>query len=263
MQRFIIVRCFYAILVLFAVSIIVFVLARASGNPIDTMLPLDATPEQQEAFKELWGLNKSYPEQYFDFLANAFKGRLWRFGQVGRPHGHGAGHRAFPSHPELGAVAIGISMLIAVPIGVLSAVKKDTPFDLSGKVFALLGQATPPFWLGIMLIWLFAVEVDWFPTGGDEGIVWIILPAITLGWFQVAALMRLVRSAMLEVLETEYVTLARVKGIQEWKVIWKHCLRNASIPPLTLFGIRAAQVMTGAIVTETGVQPAGYGQLGH
>ncbi len=261
MQRFILVRCFYAILVLFAVSIIVFVLARASGNPIDTMLPLDATPEQQQAFKELWGLDKSYPEQYFDFLGNAFRGDFGDSVKWADRTAMGLVIERFPLTLKLGAVAIGISMLIAVPIGVLSAVKKDTPFDLSGKVFALLGQATPPFWLGIMLIWIFAVEVDWFPTGGDEGIVWIILPAITLGWFQVAALMRLVRSAMLEVLETEYVTLARVKGIQEWKVIWKHCLRNASIPPLTLFGILAAQVMTGAIVTETVFSLPGTGNL--
>ena len=213
MQRFIIVRCFYAIIVLFAVSIIVFVLARASGNPIDTMLPLDATPEQQQAFMELWGLDKSYPEQYFDFLANAFRGDFGDSVKWADRTAMGLVIERFPLTLKLGAVAIGISVLIAVPIGVLSAVKKDTIFDLNGKVFALLGQATPPFWLGIMLIWIFAVEVDWFPTGGDEGILWIVLPAITLGWFQVAALMRLVRSAMLEVLETEYVTLARVKGI--------------------------------------------------
>ena len=261
MQRFIIIRLFYALLVLFAVSIIVFILARASGNPIDTMLPFDATPAQQASFEKLWGLDKSYPEQYARFLGKAVQGDFGQSVKWSDSTAMGIVWQRFPNTLQLAGLAIVISVLIAVPVGVLSSVKKDTPFDAIGKIFALLGQATPPFWLGIMLIWLFAVELDWFPTGGQGGFRNLILPAITLGWFQVAALMRLVRSAMLEVQDTEYVTLARVKGIAEWKVIWKHCLRNAAIPPLTLFGILAAQIMTGAIVTESVFSWPGTGLL--
>ena len=261
MQRFIIIRLFYAVLVLFAVSIIVFILARASGNPIDTMLPFDATIAQQMAFEKLWGLDKGLPEQYFIFLTSALQGDFGQSVKWSDSSAMGMVWQRFPNTLQLAGLAIGISVLIAVPVGVLSSVKKDTPFDFIGKIFALLGQATPPFWLGIMLIWIFAVELDWFPTGGQGGIKNLVLPAITLGWFQVAALMRLVRSAMLEVQDTEYVTLARVKGIAEWKVIWKHCLRNAAIPPLTLFGILAAQIMTGAIVTESVFSWPGTGLL--
>ena len=261
MQRFIIIRLFYALLVLFAVSIIVFILARASGNPIDTMLPFDATPAQQASFERLWGLDKSYPEQYARFLGKAVQGDFGQSVKWSDSTAMGIVWQRFPNTLQLAGLAIVISVLIAVPVGVLSSVKKDTSFDAIGKIFALLGQATPPFWLGIMLIWLFAVELDWFPTGGQGGFRNLILPAITLGWFQVAALMRLVRSAMLEVQDTEYVTLARVKGIAEWKVIWKHCLRNAAIPPLTLFGILAAQIMTGAIVTESVFSWPGTGLL--
>ena len=261
MQRFIMIRLSYAVLVLFVVSIIVFILARASGNPIDTMLPFDATMSQQMAFEKLWGLDKSYPEQYFKFIGNAVQGDFGQSVKWSDSTAMGIVWQRFPNTLQLAGFAIVVSVLIAVPVGVLSAVKKDTPFDAIGKVFALLGQATPPFWLGIMLIWIFAVELDWFPTGGKAGFKSLVLPAITLGWFQVAALMRILRSAMLEVQDTEYVTLARVKGIPEWKVIWKHCLRNAAIPPLTLFGILAAQIMTGAIVTESVFSWPGTGLL--
>tara|TARA_Y100001001_G_scaffold135566_1_gene136628 strand:+ start:1420 stop:2346 length:927 start_codon:yes stop_codon:yes gene_type:complete len=261
MQRFIMIRLSYAVLVLFVVSIIVFILARASGNPIDTMLPFDATMSQQMAFEKLWGLDKSYPEQYFKFIGNAVQGDFGQSVKWSDSTAMGMVWQRFPNTLQLAGFAIVVSVLIAVPVGVLSSVNKDNPFDFIGKVFALLGQATPPFWLGIMLIWIFAVELDWFPTGGKAGFKSLVLPAITLGWFQVAALMRILRSAMLEVQDTEYVTLARVKGIAEWKVIWKHCLRNAAIPPLTLFGILAAQIMTGAIVTESVFSWPGTGLL--
>jgi peptide/nickel transport system permease protein len=261
MQRFIMIRLSYAVLVLFVVSIIVFILARASGNPIDTMLPFDATMSQQMAFEKLWGLDKSYPEQYFKFIGNAVQGDFGQSVKWSDSTAMGIVWQRFPNTLQLAGFAIVVSVLIAVPVGVLSSVNKDNPFDFIGKVFALLGQATPPFWLGIMLIWIFAVELDWFPTGGKAGFKSLVLPAITLGWFQVAALMRILRSAMLEVQDTEYVTLARVKGIAEWKVIWKHCLRNAAIPPLTLFGILAAQIMTGAIVTESVFSWPGTGLL--
>lgn len=261
MQRFIATRLAYAVLVLFVVTIVVFALARITGDPTDTLVPLDASVEQRETLKRIWGLDKSYPEQYLTFLRNAFKGDFGVSLKWQDSTAMGMVVKRFPNTLMLAGVAIGISLIIAIPIGVLSAVRKDTPFDIIGKVFALLGQATPPFWLGIMLIWGFAVKVDWFPTGGKGGINTLILPAITLGWFQVAALMRLVRSAMLEVLDSEYVKLARIKGIAEWRVVWKHCLRNAAIPPLTLFGILAANVLTGAIVTETVFSWPGTGLL--
>ena len=144
--------------------------------------------------------------------------------------------------------------------------KKDSVFDYIGKVIALAGQSLPPFWLGIVLIFVFAVSLGLLPSGGignDCDICWrnLILPAITLGWFQVAAMMRLVRSAMLEVLDTEYIKLARIKGMREYKVIWKHALRNASIPPLTFFGIVAGQLMTGAVITESVFTWPGTGRL--
>jgi peptide/nickel transport system permease protein len=158
-----------------------------------------------------------------------------------------------------------VSTFIGLTLGILVATKKDTPFDWGGKIIALLGQSLPSFWLGIVIMWVFAVLLGWLPTSGRgegiSGIKYMIMPAITLGWFNVAALMRLTRSAMLEVLDSEYVKLARIKGLPEWKVIWKHCLRNAAIAPLTYFGIVAGFLFTGSVVTETVFAWPGTGLL--
>ena len=261
MQRFIIIRVFYALIVLFIVSIIVFALARISGNPVDVFLPFDATDEQQAALERDLGLDQPLPIQYLKFVGNALRGEFGNSIKWDGQSALGLVAQRFPATLQLAGIAMVISLLIAVPIGVLSAVKKDSIFDLIGKIIALGGQSLPPFWLGIVLIFIFAVQLDFFPTSGRGGGMNLILPAITLGWFQVAAMMRLVRSSMLEVLDTEYVKLARIKGIVEWKVIWKHALRNASIPPLTYFGIVAGQLMTGAVITESVFTWPGTGLL--
>jgi peptide/nickel transport system permease protein len=261
MQRFIIIRVLYSILVLFLVSIIVFILARMSGDPVNVFLAFDATQAQIEALREAWGLDDPYPIQYLKFIGNALKGDFGNSVKWSDQTAMGMVIQRFPNTLQLAGIAMGISLVIAVPIGVLSAVKKDTPFDYLGKIIALAGQSLPPFWLGIVLIFIFAVKLGWFPTSGKGGGQNLILPAITLGWFQVAAMMRLVRSSMLEVLDTEYVKLARIKGVAEWKVIWKHCLRNAAIPPLTYFGIVAGQLMTGAVITESVFTWPGTGLL--
>jgi peptide/nickel transport system permease protein len=166
-----------------------------------------------------------------------------------------------PATLELAGVALLVSVILALPIGVLAAVAKGSNWDTSAKIVALLGQSLPAFWLGIVLMWIFAVMLPWLPSSGRGGFAHLILPAITLGWFQVAVIMRLVRSSMLEVLDSEFVKLARVKGIPEWKVVWKHCLRNASIAPLTVFAIIAGSLLTGSVVTETVFTWPGVGLL--
>ncbi|MFQ6030594.1 MAG: ABC transporter permease [Dehalococcoidia bacterium] len=261
MQRFIFIRMLYAVLVLFVVSIIVFALARLSGDPALVFLPFDATEEDIELFRKSWGLDKSLPIQYLTFVGRALQGDFGDSVKWAGETAMGMVIQRFPATIQLAGIAMVISILIAVPIGVLSAVKKDSIFDYVGKLIALAGQSLPGFWLGIVLIFIFAVMLDWFPTSGKGGGKNLILPAITLGWFQVAAMMRLVRSAMLEVLDSEYVKLARIKGLREWRVIWKHALRNAAIPPLTFFGIVAGQLMTGAVITESVFTWPGTGLL--
>jgi peptide/nickel transport system permease protein len=261
MQRFIAVRVLQSILAILVMSVIVFSLARLSGNPIDVMLPIEAEQEDYDRLTQYWGLDKPLHQQYVVFVTKAIQGD---FGQSLKYQGQSAMGlviERLPATLELAGFALLFSAILAVPIGVLAAVSKDTGWDAAAKVVALLGQSLPIFWLGIVLMWIFAVWLDWLPSSGRGGLKHLILPAITLGWFQVAAIMRLVRSSMLEVLDSEFVKLARVKGIPEWKVVWKHCLRNAGIAPLTFFAIIAGVLLTGTVVTETVFTWPGLGLL--
>jgi peptide/nickel transport system permease protein len=242
-------------------SLIVFSLVRVTGNPLDMMLPLEATAEDYERVSKHWGLDRPLYTQYAIFMSKAVRGD---FGNSWKWPGYsamGLVWERLPATLELAGFALVISVLIALPIGVFSAVWKGSAWDGAAKVIALLGQSLPAFWLGIVLMWIFAVTLGWFPTSGRGGIEYMILPAITLGWFQVAAIMRLVRSSMLEVLDSEFVKLTRIKGLAEWKVVWKHCLRNAAIAPLTFFAIIAGVLMTGAVVTESVFSWPGTGLL--
>jgi peptide/nickel transport system permease protein len=261
MQRFIAKRFLHSVAALWVMSLIVFSLARVTGNPLDVMLPLEAGPEDYERVAKHWGLDQPLYVQYAIFLSKAVQGD---FGSSWKWHGYsamGLVWQRLPATLQLAGFALFISILIALPIGVLSAVMKGTPWDSGAKIIALLGQSLPGFWLGIVLMWVFAVHLGWFPTSGRGGIQYMILPAITLGWFQVAAIMRLVRSSMLEVLDSEFVKLTRIKGLAEWKVVWKHCLRNAAIAPLTFFAIIAGVLMTGSVVTESVFSWPGTGLL--
>ena len=261
MQRYIAQRGLQSVLALWVMSIVVFGLARISGNPLDVMLPLEAGPEEYAVVAHHWGLDKPLYVQYLVFVGNALRGD---FGNSWLWQGYtvmGLVRDRLPATLELAGLALAISVVIALPIGVISAVMKDSPIDSVAKIIALLGQSMPAFWLGIVLMWIFAVQLGWLPPSGRGGVTSLLLPAITLGWFQVAAMMRLVRSSMLEVLDSEFVKLARIKGLPEWKVVWKHCLRNAAIAPLTYFGITAGVLMTGSVVTETVFSWPGIGLL--
>ena len=261
MERFIALRVLQSLLALWVMSVIVFGLARISGNPLDVMLPIEAQPEDYARLEKYWGLDKPLATQYVIFVKKALQGD---FGQSLKYQGQSAMGlvvERLPATLELACSALLVSVLLALPIGVLAAVAKGRSWDTAAKIVALLGQSLPTFWLGIVLMWIFAVMLDWLPSSGRGGLSHLILPAIALGWFQVAAIMRLVRSSMLEVLESEFVKLARVKGIPEWKVVWKHCLRNAAISPLTYFAIIAGSLLTGSVVTETVFTWPGVGLL--
>lgn len=261
MQRYLIIRLFQALVALVAISVIVFGLGRITGNPLDVLLPPEATQEDYAVVSQVWGLDKPVYQQYWVFVKNAVTGD---FGESYKWNGQSAMGLVLgrlPATAMLAGVALLVATVIAVPIGVISAVKRDTVFDVGGKLIALLGQSLPAFWLGIILMWIFAVELGLVPTSGRKGLVSFLLPAISIGWFQVAALMRLVRSSMLDVLDSEYVKLARIKGLPEWKVVWKHCLRNAAIAPLTYFGIILGSLLVGSVSIETVFTWPGVGLL--
>lgn len=261
MQRFIAIRFLQSLVAILVMSVIVFGLARVSGDPLEVMLPLEAEQEDYDRLTKYWGLDKPLHVQYATFITKAVQGDFGESLKYQGKSAMGLVAERLPATLELAGFALLISAILALPIGVLAAVEKGTGWDAAAKVVALLGQSLPVFWLGIVLMWIFAVWLDWLPSSGRGGLQHMILPAITLGWFQVAVIMRLVRSSMLEVLDSEFVKLARIKGIPEWKVIWKHCLRNAGIAPLTVFAIIAGSLLTGTVVTETVFTWPGLGLL--
>ena len=250
MQRYVLNRILVGVLTLWAVSLLVFGLARVTGDPLEVYLPLEATEEDRARIAAEWGLDQPIYVQYVRYVWNILQGD---FGGSWRWPGQKALNLALTrlgASLELAAVAVLFSVIVAIPIGVLAAVYKGSALDHAGKAIALLGQSIPHFWLGIMLMWIFGVRLGWLPTSGRGTIAHMIMPAVVIGWFSVAALMRLVRSSMLEVLDSEYIKLARIKGVPERAVIWKHAFRNATIPPLTYFGIMLGFIVVGSITTE-------------
>jgi len=258
---FISTRILHSLISLLAISLIVFGLSHFTGSPVDSLLPDDATPQQIQNLTEHLGLDRPLYIQYLTFLQNALTGD---FGDSTKWKGTTAAMvvlERLPATLQLGGLAMLMSVLIAVPMGVLAAVKRGSWFDTFASGFSLLGQSLPTFWLGIVLMWIFAVMLGWFPTSG-YGTVWhMILPAFAMAWFQIAALTRLTRSAMLDVLDAEYIKLARIKGVQERAIIWRHAFRNAAIVPTTYFGVLAGSLLTGSVVVETVFAWPGTGLL--
>lgn len=261
MARYILINSVRGLLTLVAVSILVFSLARLTGDPLDVLAPVDISREDEQAIREKWGLDKPIPTQYLSFVTNAFQGD---FGISFKYPTESAGSvilDRLPASVKLGAVATVLTVLIGVPLGIFSAVKRGSIADSVAKGLALFGQSVPEFWLAIMLIWVVAVRLDFVPTSGISGWQSYILPSIVISIFGIAALLRLFRSAMLETLGTEYVKLARLKGLSEFKVVWKHALKPASIAPLTFFGGIAVRMLTGATVVEIVFAWPGVGLL--
>ena len=262
MQRFLVRRLIITFITLLAVSLIIFIMARASGDPRTLMLSELSTGDvdQWEELGEKLGLNKPYYEQYGIFLRDMLTGNFGKSIKENREAADIIWERLIATF-QLGMAAFAFSLIVGIPLGILSSVNRGGIWDNIGKVVALVGQSAPPFWIGIMLIFFFAVQLGWVPPSGREDWRGIILPAVTLGWFFVAANMRLVRSAMLDVLDSEYVKLARAKGVSSKMIIWKHALRNALIPPLTFAGVTMGSLVAGSLTTEVVFAWPGLGRL--
>jgi peptide/nickel transport system permease protein len=260
LAKFLVRRFFTGILTIIAVSVLIFSMSRLQGDPRLLYLSSDTTQEQYEAWGKAMGLDKPLVVQYGIWAGKVLRGDLGRSLSERRSVGLSIWER-LPATLQLGFASLLFALALGIPLGVLSAVKRGTFWDYTGRTFAMLGQAMPPFWLGLMLIYLFSVDLGWLPTGRRGGISHYILPTITLGWLSAAAFLRLVRSAMLEVLDSEYIKLARAKGVKNYAVIWKHAFRNSLIPTLTFGGIILAGKFTGAVVTESIFAWPGIGRL--
>jgi peptide/nickel transport system permease protein len=260
--RFVAVRLLQSLVALALLSVVVFVLARAAGDPLHMILPMSATEEDYANARAYLGLDRPYLQQYLSFVGRAVTGDFGMSIRARRPVSELIRDR-LPNSLKLAAFAMGVSLAMAFPLGVMAAVKKGTGVDRAAQVVAVLGQSLPTFWVAIVLIEVVAGRLQWLPAGGISGLSSYILPGFTLGWFVVAGMMRLLRSGMLEVLDSEYVKLARVKGVVERRVVWVHALKNALIPVVTFAGIYFAILVTTAIVVETVFAWPGLGRLAY
>lgn len=260
MARYLAGRLLQALVSLFVVSIIVFALVRVSGDPIQIMAPAEATEQDIAALRAHLGLDRPWAVQYGWFLTGVLRGDFGQSIRFRRPALDLVLER-YGATLELGGLAVLIVIAVALPVGVYAAVWRGSRLDYIARTFAALGQAVPPFWLGLLLVLVFGVLLRLLPTSGRGTPLHVVLPGITLGWFAVAGLMRLTRSAMLDVLGTEYVKLARIKGLPERRVIWKHAFKNAALPVVTFAALVFVALLNGSIITETVFGWPGLGLL--
>jgi peptide/nickel transport system permease protein len=259
-MAFVVRQLLTTLIVLLGVSTVVFFAVRLSGDPASLLAPQGATAEDIQELRHRLGLDAPLPEQYRLFLVHAVTGDFGTSVRYQQPASELV-LGALPITLTLTVAALALALVVAVPAGILSAVKRDTPFDAAAMVLTLVGQAMPVFWLGILLILIFAVRLRLLPTGGWGSPSQIVLPALALGAYSMARISRLVRSGMLEVLSQDYIRTARSKGLHERTIIALHALKNAQIPVITVVGLEFAVLMGGAVVTETIFAIPGLGRL--
>lgn len=260
MQRYILRRLAQTLIAIWIISIAVFMLTRVSGDPVDLIVSPSAPEADRAAARKAWGLDQPIHVQYWKYLSGMIRGDFGQSIYWGEPTLKIFVDR-LGATLRLAMFAIFLSSTIGITIGVISATKPGGAFDTFGRAWALAGQSMPTFWVGIMLILLFAVSLRILPTSGTGGFKHLILPGFTLGWYSMAAFTRLARSSMLDVLDSEYIKMCRIKGLPERLVIWKHAAKNASLPILTLFGVQLVQFLSGSLVTETVFAWPGVGRL--
>jgi peptide/nickel transport system permease protein len=259
-QRYLIGRFLQSIVSIFVVSLVVFALVRLSGDPVQIMMPAEASQKDIELMRASLGLDRPWAVQYWRFATRAIQGDFGKSVRFRRPAMDLIAER-YAATLELGGLAVLIVIVVALPVGVYAAVRRGTALDYTARAFAALGQAVPPFWLGLVLVLIFGVMLHLLPTSGRGTPLHVLLPGITLGWFAVAGLMRLTRSSMLDVLGSEYVKLARIKGLPERQVIWKHAFKNAALPVVTFAALLFVALLNGSIIVETVFGWPGLGLL--
>jgi ABC-type dipeptide/oligopeptide/nickel transport system permease component len=260
MKQYIARRAGYAVLSLFLLSVTIFLFVRVTGDPAALLVEPGASPGDIAAIHHQFGLDRPLWVQYGIFMTSLFHGDLGQSFYYQVPV-MGLYLTRLPNSLELAAVAMAFSLLIGIPSGILAAVQVGRFWDSAGKLFALLGLSMPSFWVGLLMILLFSVYLGWLPSSGAGSPAHLIMPAFALGWYFAATHMRLTRSSMLEVLGSEYVKLARIKGLPQSLVVAKHAFKNALIPVLTLAGINLVIMVNVAVVVETVFAWPGIGRL--
>jgi peptide/nickel transport system permease protein len=260
MRRFVLRRVAYAVLSLFLLSVTIFLFVRVTGDPTVLLVEPGASQADLDALRHDLGLDRSLAVQYVTFVKGLLRGDFGKSFYYRTPVLELYLSR-LPNSILLAVAAMGFSLIIGIPSGIMAAVRVGGWWDSAGKLFALLGLSMPSFWVGLLLILFFSVYLGWLPSSGSGTVLHVLMPAFALGWYFAAAHMRLTRSSMLEVLGSEYVKLARLKGLPEVRVIAKHAFKNALIPVLTLAGINLVLMVNVAVVVETVFAWPGIGRL--
>lgn len=260
MKKFIVRRLGYSLLSLFLLSVTIFLFVRVTGDPAVLLVEPGASKADLDAIRQQFGLDRSLLVQYWSFMASLLRGDFGQSFYYRMPVLELYLSR-LPNSLLLAFAAMTFSLLIGIPSGILAAVRVNQWWDSAGKIFALLGLSMPSFWVGLLMILFFSVYLGWLPSSGSGTPLHVIMPAFALGWYFAAAHMRLTRSSMLEVLGSEYVKLARLKGLPEALVIGKHAFKNALIPVMTLAGINLVIMVNVAVVVETVFAWPGVGRL--
>jgi len=263
MGAYILRRSVEMLIALALMSFIVFGLGRATGDPVALLLNEYASEQDRSALTRQLGLDQPLPTQYGIFLKNALRGDLGVSVAGDRRPALELVMERLPASLALALAAFVVSIAIGIPLGVVAAVRRGTWVDTGARVGALLGQSVPVFWLGIVLMYVFSVTLGWLPTSGYGEWRHLVLPAVSMGLFTIAAVTRLTRVSMIDALASEYIKLARVKGLSETLVVWKHALRNSLLPVLTYMGAFFATMITGAVVIETVFAWPGIGRLAY
>ena len=249
MVRFILIRLLQSVVALVGIAMLIFAVVRVSGDPALMLATATSTAEDIQQIRVNLGLDKSVPEQFWIFVTDVVKGDLGESLFKKKPVTEMIG-AALPNSIKLVLPSWVVAMLGALLLGILGATRRDGFLDNGVKFIAIMGQALPGFWVAIVAVFIFSVTWQLLPTSGLGGIDHYVLPVLTLAFFLMPGMMRLVRSSMLDVLDSEYIKLARIKGLPERIVIWKHALRNALIAPLTVAGVLFAMLITGAVIIE-------------
>ena len=260
MGRYIARRAVHGVIVLFGVSIIVFLLMHLAGDPVAVLLPLDTPPEQIEAFREEMGFNRPLPIQYFYFLSRAVRGDFG-YSYHYRTDAMQIVLERMPATLKLTFAALFVALIVSIPAGIYAALRQGKISDMIVRMSVLLGQAVPGFWLALMLIIIFGVRLKWLPVSGAEGWKSLILPAIVTGAFSMATITRLLRCNLLEAFGENYIVTARGKGLPERTVTTRHALKNAAIPVITVIGLQMGWLLGGAVIAEVIFAYPGMGRL--
>lgn len=260
MRTYLLTRLLESVVTIWGVLTIVFFSLRLTGDPVLLMLPLGSSPEQVEDMRRALGFDRSVWIQYVDFFGRVLQGDFGestRFGQPALP----LVLERLPATAELAVLSMVLAIVLGGIAGTVAALRRNSVVELLAMGGALIGQATPVFWLGIMLILVFAAELRWLPSGGRGGLEHLILPVFTLAVFSSASIARLLRSSLLEVQDQDFVRTARSKGLTERTILLRHELKSALVPVVTVIGIQTGRLLGGAIITETIFAWPGVGRL--